>query len=82
VRLSAWEGLDTSNYPYMPRFMDQLAQSRRVPPVPLFGLLESDVFNPEVDLLLSGRQDEKAMLRNMERALDRVILSRINEGEE
>ncbi len=80
VRLSAWKGLDTTNYPYMPRFMDQLALSRRVPPVPLFGLLEGDVFNPEVDLLLSGRQDEEAMLSNMERALDRVILSRINEG--
>jgi ABC-type glycerol-3-phosphate transport system substrate-binding protein len=80
VRLAAWENLDTTNYPFMPRFMEQLALSRRVPPVPLFALLEGDVFNPEVDLLLSGRQGEAAMLRNMERALERVILSRINEG--
>lgn len=81
VRLAAWENLDTSKHPFMPRFMDQLRLSRRIPQIPLYGILESNIFTPEVDLLLQKRQTADQMLANIERTMTDQILVKINDVE-
>ena len=82
VRLSAWDDLDTSRYPYLPAFMTQLRLAKRIPQVPLFALLERDVFNAETQLLLNGRITPEEMLANVERGMEAVVLSRVNEAVE
>lgn len=80
VRMAAWKDLDTSKYPYLPKFMTQLRTSRRVPQIPLYGILESDIFNPQMDLLLQNRQTPEEMMRKMDRELEERILGKINEA--
>jgi ABC-type glycerol-3-phosphate transport system substrate-binding protein len=81
VRLAAWRDLDTRKYPFMPKFMEQLALAQRTPQIPLYGRLENDIFNPEVDLLLQRPgYPARTMLQNMERGMREKILAPINEG--
>lgn len=81
VRLAAWPDLDTSKYPFLPKFMQQLALADRIPQIPLYAKLETDIFNPEIDLLLQRPgYGVETMLDTMERRLERDILSRINES--
>ncbi len=79
TRLAAWENLDTSKYPFMPKFMQQLRLAKRIPQIPLYGRLESDIFNPEIDLLLQKEDYEvKTMLEHMDAKLKEKILVKIN----
>jgi multiple sugar transport system substrate-binding protein len=80
VRKAAWENLDTSKFPFMPKFMQQLATARRIPQIPLYGVLENDLYNPEIDLLLNNRQTPEQMLRRMENGMNQKIFDRINES--
>jgi multiple sugar transport system substrate-binding protein len=80
VRLSAWEDLDTSKFPFMPMFMKQLASAKRIPQIPLYGILENDIYNPEVDLLLNKRQDAATMVRKMETKMNSRIFERVNDS--
>lgn len=80
VRMSAWKDLDMSRFPFMVRFMEQLRLARRVPPLPLYGTLESDIFNPELNLYLQGSLTTDAMIKNIEEGLQEKILYRINEA--
>ncbi|MDK2972635.1 MAG: multiple sugar transport system substrate-binding protein [Candidatus Sumerlaeota bacterium] len=80
VRRAAWKDLDTSKYPFMPKFMDQLLLARRIPQIPLYGILESNIFTPEVDLLLQQKQTPQQMLDNLEKAMDQNIMVRVNES--
>ncbi len=82
VRLAAWEKLDTTKYPFMPKFMQQLRTARRIPQIPLYGVLESNIFNPQIDLLLQNSQTPEEMMERMEAAMKREILVKINRGEE
>ncbi len=80
VRRSAWDGLDTSRFPFMTKFMDQLKTSKRIPQIPLYGILESNIYNPEIDLLLQGRQSPEDMLRKMDERMQADIFDNINEA--
>lgn len=80
VRRAAWEELDMSKFPFLVKFMDQLRLAERIPQVPRYEILESNIYNPEINLLLQGRQTPEQMLRNMEKAMQEQILSKINEA--
>ncbi len=80
VRRSAWVDLDTSKFPFMTKFMDQLKMSLRIPQIPLYGILESNIYNPEIDLLLQGRQPPDSMLQKMDAQTQSVIFDKINEA--
>jgi len=81
TRLSAWEGLDTSKYPFLPRFMDQLSVARRIPQLPRYSIMESNIFNPEFDLLLQKPDyPVERMMQNISKGLEAEILSRVNEA--
>lgn len=80
TRLSAWEDLDTSKYPYMTKFMDQLALAKRIPQIPLYGVLENDIFNPQVDLLLQNRQTPAEMAQRMVNSMETQIIRKMNQA--
>lgn len=80
TRLAAWEDLDTSEYPYLPKFMLQLRTARRIPQIPLYGVLETDIFNPQIDLLLQERLSPGEMLKRMEAQMEDRIVGPINEA--
>ena len=81
VRREAWKNLDLSKYPFLEIFMTQVLLSRAIPQIPLYGKLELDVFNPEMDLLLQKpAYPAQQMVDNMDRAMNRAILERINQG--
>jgi ABC-type glycerol-3-phosphate transport system substrate-binding protein len=82
VRLAAWENLDTSKFPFMPIFMEQLKTARRIPQIPLYGTLESEIFTPQFDLLLQQRQTPAAMLKKMEALMQTMICDRVNSAAE
>lgn len=82
VRMAAWENLDMSRYPFMGNFMTQLRTARRIPPIPLYDVLETNIFNPQVDLLLQGRTTSEAMATTMERQMEAQIFARMNRAAE
>jgi multiple sugar transport system substrate-binding protein len=80
TRLAAWEDLDMSKYPFLPKFMMQLRTAKRLPAIPMYGILEADVMNPEMDYYFQNENyDTDQALQNMERVLKAKILDRINE---
>ncbi len=78
VRLDAQENLDTSVFPEIKTFIEQINLSRPMPPLPLYGTLENDVFNPEMDLVLNGRKTVEEALINIDRSLVDKILTKVN----
>ncbi|MDX2175625.1 MAG: extracellular solute-binding protein [Candidatus Sumerlaeia bacterium] len=82
VRLSAWENLDMSKYPFIVKFMEQLALSERIPQIPLYGTLE-EIFNREFNLFLAQpSMTSKEMLSRVEAGMDQQILGKVNEAVE
>lgn len=80
VRRAAWENLDTTKFPFMPKFMKQLLVSKRIPPIPLYGTLESNVYNPQIDLFLNQSDfTSDQMIKAMDKAMEDQIVARINE---
>ncbi|MGF1571633.1 MAG: extracellular solute-binding protein [Sumerlaeia bacterium] len=78
VRKAAWKDLDMSAYPYMKTFMQQIRTSKRIPQIPYYGILESDIFNPQIDLLLRDQLTPEDMLTRMEKGFKERILVKIN----
>ena len=80
VRRAAWTNLDTTKFPFMPKFMKQLLVSKRIPPIPLYGTLESGVYDPQVDLFLNRDNfTSEMMIKAMDKAMNEQIVNRINE---
>lgn len=78
VRLDAQENLDTSVFPEIETFIKQINLAKPMPPLPLYGTLEMDVFNPEIDLVLNRKKSVEEALENIDRALQSEILSKVN----
>ena len=79
VCLDAQEGLDTSVFPEITTFIEQINLAKPMPPLPLYGTLENDVFNPEMDLVLNGKRSVEDALKNIDRSLTDKILKKVNE---
>ncbi len=80
VRKSAWVDLDTSKFPFMTKFMQQLEYSKRVPQMPLYGTLEDDVFNKQFDLYLQGKLTPEQFCSRVEDEMKVKILDKLNAG--
>ncbi|MDX1973508.1 MAG: extracellular solute-binding protein [Candidatus Sumerlaeia bacterium] len=78
VRKAAWKDLDMSKFPYMRTFMQQIRTSKRIPQIPYYGILESDLFNPQIDLLMRDKLEPEQMLDRMESGFKDRILKKIN----
>lgn len=79
VRLDAQQGLDTSVFPEITTFIEQINLAKPMPPLPLYGTLENDVFNPELDLVLNGKRSVEDALKSIDRSLKDRILKKVNE---
>ncbi len=81
VRLSAWEDLDLSKYPYNKTFMTQLRLTKRRPQIPLLGTVEGDVINPAFNLFLSGEETTaEVMAENVQERIQSRVFDRLNEA--
>ncbi len=79
VRLDAQEGLDTSVFPEISTFIKQINLAKPMPPLPLYGTLEMDIFNPEMDLVLNGKKSVEAALKSIGKNMQQKILKKVNE---
>ncbi|GAB4315204.1 MAG: ABC transporter substrate-binding protein [Candidatus Sumerlaeia bacterium] len=79
VNLKAHENLDTSRFPEIRVFMEQIRFARRLPPLPLYGTLETDIFNPEMNLILNGQKSVEDGLAAVKRRIEAEILTKVNE---
>ena len=82
VRTAAWEELDTSRYPFMPVFIDQLRTARRVPPVPRYSTMDGEIFTPQILMLLQGRLGVEEFAGRMDRLMRDRMLDSINRAAE
>jgi len=79
TRLAAWEGIDLGKYPHIPKFMDQLRLAKRIPQIPRYGILESDIYNPEIDLFLqNASHPATTTLKNMAAKMKAKIFDDMN----
>ncbi len=81
VRMSAHVGLDMSKFPEIPVFIEQSRTSRALAPLPMGGVLETEIANPEMNLVLQGKQSPADALRRIDAGLTRRILTPVNEAE-
>lgn len=77
VILEAQEDIDLKDFPEILTFIEQINYAKAIPPIPLYGTLESDVYTPEMDLTLQGRAELDRAIQNMNRHFQRLILDRI-----
>ncbi len=79
VRLSAQKNLNLKNFPEIPLFIKQINLARPLPKIPLYGTLESDIFNPEMDLVLQKKQSLDEGIKKIDKKFKKLILDKMNE---
>jgi ABC-type glycerol-3-phosphate transport system substrate-binding protein len=79
VNLGAYDGLDTSVFPEIEGFMEQIKTAKRLPPMPLYGTLETDIFNPEMYRILSGDISVGEGFKTINERINNDILTKVNE---
>lgn len=80
VLLAAQENLHPPNFPEAEIFMKQVRLSKPLPSIPFINMLETDIFNPEMNLVLQGKQKPEQALQNIAAALEAQILTPLNEA--
>lgn len=82
VLLAAQENLDPPNFPEARTFIRQVRLSKPLPAIPFINMLETDIFNPEMNLALQGKQQPLTALKNIEAAMRDRILNPLNRAED
>jgi multiple sugar transport system substrate-binding protein len=81
VCIAAQSNLDLSRFPEVPVLIRQIRLAKPVPPLPYGSALETEIFNPEINLVLQGRQTVTQAIDNVDRVLEARILRPVNEAE-
>jgi ABC-type glycerol-3-phosphate transport system substrate-binding protein len=81
VRLAAQQNLDMRLFPEIPVFIEQARLARPMLPLPYVGMIETEIANPETNLVLQGKQSPEQALKNIDAALTRRVLTPVNEAE-
>ncbi|MGI8905492.1 MAG: sugar ABC transporter substrate-binding protein [Candidatus Sumerlaeaceae bacterium] len=81
VLLKAQENLNLAKFPEVPTFIEQVRLARPLPALPFVGTLETEIFNPEINLVLQGKQSAADALKKIETAMTERILNPVNEAE-
>jgi ABC-type glycerol-3-phosphate transport system substrate-binding protein len=81
VRLAAQQNLDMKLYPEIPVFIEQARLARPMLPLPYVGMIETEIANPETNLVLQGKQSPEQALKSIDAALTRRVLNPVNEAE-
>jgi len=81
TRIEAQQGTDLSKFPEVPLFIQQVNLAKPLPALPFGGMLEIEIFNPEMNLALQGKQSPEQALRSAEKSMRTRILDRVNEAE-
>ena len=81
VLKSAQQGLDLSSFPEVPTFIRQINLAKPLPPLPFGAALETEIANPEMNLVLQGKQSVSQALKNIDGVITRRILTPVNHAE-
>lgn len=81
IALGAQKGIDLSKFPEVPTFIAQSNLARPLMPLPYGAAIETEIFNPEINLVLQGKQTTMQALKNIEAGLTRKVLDPVNEAE-
>lgn len=81
VLLKAQENLNLTKFPEVPTFIEQVRLARPLPALPFGGTLETEIFNPEINLVLQGQQSAETAVKKIEAAITERILKPVNEAE-
>jgi ABC-type glycerol-3-phosphate transport system substrate-binding protein len=81
VLLKAQENLNLSKFPEVPTFIEQVRLAKPLPALPFGGTLETEIFNPEINLVLQGQQSAETAIKKIEAAITERILKPVNEAE-
>lgn len=81
VYFDAQKNLDLTRFPEIPTFIQQVNLSKPEPPLPYGSSLETEIFNPEFNLLLQGKQSAEQALSRANSHIEKRILKPLNEIE-
>ncbi|HOK40091.1 MAG TPA: extracellular solute-binding protein [bacterium] len=81
INLKAYDVImaDTAVIPEIKIFMQQLLFAKVPPLVPLYGLMESDIVNPEMALALKGDKTVEQAFKDAAIKIEQEILKQVNE---
>ncbi|HDS08634.1 MAG TPA: extracellular solute-binding protein [Firmicutes bacterium] len=79
VVLSAFDKIDTSVFPELGVFMEQMKTAQARPLIPNYDILETDIVNPEMYTALTGEKSVEDALNAAARMIESEILSIMNE---
>lgn len=79
VNLRAQKDIDLSKRPYIKIFIEQLKYAKPIPRIPRYGIMESEIMNPNMELVLSGKISAAAALKRAKKLINEEILSLVNE---
>lgn len=82
VLLAAHENLELPQFPEVSTFIKQVRLARALPALPFLNMLETEIFNPEMNLVLQGNQSAEQALKRIETALQKQILEPLNQQEQ
>lgn len=81
VLKAAQSNLDLSKYPEVPVLIEQINSAKALPALPNGGVLEVEIVNPELNLVLQGRQTPAQALERICERMTARILRAVNEAE-
>lgn len=81
INLKAYDDVlnDAATIPEIKVFMQQLLLAKAPPLVPLYGLMESDIVNLEMEEALKGSKTVEEAFKLASKKVDKEILSKVNE---
>ncbi|MEI7633016.1 MAG: extracellular solute-binding protein [bacterium] len=81
VLLAAQKNLKLDNFPQTHVFIEQISYAKSMPALPFVGALETDIINPEIDLVLRGRQSTMDAMKIIDQKIKTRILDPVNKAE-
>lgn len=82
VNMAAQQNLDLSAFPEIPVFIEQVRTARPLPPLPFGSMIETEIFNPEMNLVLQGKQTVPEALGRICKSLQLKVLNPVNKAEQ
>jgi len=81
ILLAAQQNLNLDKFPEVPIFIEQINLAKPLPALPYGGVLETEIVNPEMNLVLQGRQTPAQALERICAQMEKRILKPVNDAE-
>jgi ABC-type glycerol-3-phosphate transport system substrate-binding protein len=81
ILLAAQQNLKLDKFPEVPVFIEQINLAKPLPALPYGAVLETEIVNPEMNLVLQGRQTAAQALERICAQMERRVLKPVNDAE-